>query len=385
MVPRGSSLPSGVGGHPRARPRRDASFRGALADPSESAPLDADAAREEIAGSKLELEDHLGRVVRAFSYPTGLLGEREARMAAHAGYELAVCCEPGVNDRSTDRFALRRRRVDARDSLLDFRAKLGGGHDSSPALRGLYRRLRYSPGWPKLPMVELHVSPAELGEVERGFGAGATCGAEPLPELAIVEETADGLGERGRVSGRRAARSRRRGRARRPLRRRMRRPAARRPSPRAPKPAGPRSGSRARRCRSRRGGPGRRSVHRRAVRAPRARGAGSRPPPPRDLGRPPRSEPRTLDRATRPGRNRVRKSFGAFKRPTAISLGTGRWWRVRGAAATSTALWITTLRSGLHVRASSPAASSFSETQIVTVVSGDISRSERGRGRDSPE
>jgi peptidoglycan/xylan/chitin deacetylase (PgdA/CDA1 family) len=108
--------------------------------------LDDDEARLEIAGSKLELENRLGRVVRAFSYPSGLYGEREERIAAEAGYRIALSCEPGVNDRSTDRFALRRRQVDARDSLLDFRAKLGGGHDSSPPLRGLYRRLRYSAG-----------------------------------------------------------------------------------------------------------------------------------------------------------------------------------------------------------------------------------------------
>jgi peptidoglycan/xylan/chitin deacetylase (PgdA/CDA1 family) len=108
--------------------------------------LDAAAAKEEIAGSKRELENHLGRTVRAFSYPSGLFGEREQTIVADAGFRIAVSCEPGVNERSTDRFALRRRQVDARDSLLDFRAKLGGGHDSSPALRGLYRRLRYSPG-----------------------------------------------------------------------------------------------------------------------------------------------------------------------------------------------------------------------------------------------
>ncbi len=108
--------------------------------------LDDDEARLEISGSKLELENRLGRVVRAFSYPSGLYGEREERIAAEAGYQVAVSCEPGVNDRSTDRFALRRRQVDGRDSLLDFRAKLGGGHDSSPPLRGLYRRLRYSAG-----------------------------------------------------------------------------------------------------------------------------------------------------------------------------------------------------------------------------------------------
>jgi peptidoglycan/xylan/chitin deacetylase (PgdA/CDA1 family) len=108
--------------------------------------LDDASAREEIAGSKRELENHLGRVVRAFSYPSGLYGEREARLVADAGYRIAVSCEPGVNRRSTDRFAMRRRQVDARDSLLDFRAKLGGGHDTSPPLRGLYRRLRYSAG-----------------------------------------------------------------------------------------------------------------------------------------------------------------------------------------------------------------------------------------------
>ena len=108
--------------------------------------LDDAAAAEEIAGSKRELENRLGRVVRAFSYPTGLFGEREQRIVADAGYQIAVSCEPGVNTRSTDRFALRRRQIDARDSMLDFRAKVGGGHDSSPPLRGLYRRLRYSTG-----------------------------------------------------------------------------------------------------------------------------------------------------------------------------------------------------------------------------------------------
>jgi peptidoglycan/xylan/chitin deacetylase (PgdA/CDA1 family) len=103
-------------------------------------------AKEEIAGAKRELENRLGRLVCAFSYPSGLYGAREAKLAADAGYRIALTCEPGVNKRSTNRFALRRRQVDARDSLLDFRAKLGGGHDTSPPLRALYRRLRYATG-----------------------------------------------------------------------------------------------------------------------------------------------------------------------------------------------------------------------------------------------
>jgi len=108
--------------------------------------LSAAEARREITGSKVVLESRLGRVVRAFSYPSGLFGKRDQRLAAAAGFSVAVSCEPGVNDRWTDRFALRRRQVDARDSLLDFRAKLGGGHDTSPPFRALYRRLRYSTG-----------------------------------------------------------------------------------------------------------------------------------------------------------------------------------------------------------------------------------------------
>lgn len=105
--------------------------------------VDEATAREEIAGSKRELEAHLGRAVTAFTYPAGLFGERERRMVADAGFSCAFSCEPGVNRPDTDRFALRRRQIDARDRLLDFRAKLGGGHDSPLPMRNAYRRMRY--------------------------------------------------------------------------------------------------------------------------------------------------------------------------------------------------------------------------------------------------
>jgi len=104
----------------------------------------------EIADSKLDLEDRLGRSVEAFCYPAGLFGERERRFVAETGYRLAVSCEPGVNIPGTDRFSLRRRQIDPRDWQLDFRAKVGGGHDTPLPLRGFYRRVRYgehsSPG-----------------------------------------------------------------------------------------------------------------------------------------------------------------------------------------------------------------------------------------------
>jgi hypothetical protein len=42
--------------------------------------------------------------------------------------------------------ALRRNQIDPRDSLLDFRAKVGGGHDAPLPLRSVYRRRRYGAG-----------------------------------------------------------------------------------------------------------------------------------------------------------------------------------------------------------------------------------------------
>jgi peptidoglycan/xylan/chitin deacetylase (PgdA/CDA1 family) len=108
--------------------------------------LDEEAARAEIRDCRSELEARLGREVSAFAYPAGLYGRRERRLVAEAGYAAAVSCEPGVNLPGTDRFALRRRQIDAGDRLLDFRAKVAGGHDTPLPLRGLYRRHRYGMG-----------------------------------------------------------------------------------------------------------------------------------------------------------------------------------------------------------------------------------------------
>ena len=105
--------------------------------------LDGYAAGHEIGQSKLDLEARLGRPVEAFCYPAGLYGERERALVAEAGFRVAVTCEPGINVPGADPLTLRRRQVDPRDSLLDFRAKVGGGHDTPLPLRGLYRRVRY--------------------------------------------------------------------------------------------------------------------------------------------------------------------------------------------------------------------------------------------------
>jgi peptidoglycan/xylan/chitin deacetylase (PgdA/CDA1 family) len=108
--------------------------------------LDAASARREIVDSKRELEARLGRPVDSFCYPGGLYGERERRLVAEAGYATAVSCEPGANTPAVDPLELYRIQIDPRDRLLDFRAKVGGGHDSPPPLRSRYRNRRYGSG-----------------------------------------------------------------------------------------------------------------------------------------------------------------------------------------------------------------------------------------------
>jgi peptidoglycan/xylan/chitin deacetylase (PgdA/CDA1 family) len=105
--------------------------------------LDDATARREIAAGKRDLEGRLGRAVEGFCYPAGLFGAREQALVAEAGFRWATSCEPGANTPDTDRYALLRRQIDLRDSLLDFRAKIGGGHDTPPPLRALYRRARF--------------------------------------------------------------------------------------------------------------------------------------------------------------------------------------------------------------------------------------------------
>ncbi len=105
--------------------------------------LTEDAAVREISDCREVLEQRLGRRVTAFCYPVGLFGEREKRLVARAGYDLAVSCEPGMNEAPPDPWALRRTQVERLDSLSDFVARLSGTHDRPLPLRDTVRRLRY--------------------------------------------------------------------------------------------------------------------------------------------------------------------------------------------------------------------------------------------------
>src|SRR5258708_2103728 len=70
--------------------------------------LDDARAREEIVGSKRDLEERLGREVTSFCYPAGRYGSRDVRLVREAGYRAAVTTHPGVNDTAVDPARLRR-------------------------------------------------------------------------------------------------------------------------------------------------------------------------------------------------------------------------------------------------------------------------------------
>lgn len=82
--------------------------------------------REEIAGSKREIEDALGGSVRTFSYPYGRMNDLVRRETERAGYRAAFTLYPPRSARG-DRYALRREGIWVIDSTASIKAKLGTG------------------------------------------------------------------------------------------------------------------------------------------------------------------------------------------------------------------------------------------------------------------
>ena len=93
---------------------------------SDLASLHPAQCQEEILGSKDELERITGETPLSFAYPFGSLNET-AKAYVRSGFALAMSCDEGVNDLSTDAYQLKRTMVQPHDSIaaLAFRASLG--------------------------------------------------------------------------------------------------------------------------------------------------------------------------------------------------------------------------------------------------------------------
>ncbi|MFH0910119.1 MAG: polysaccharide deacetylase family protein, partial [Planctomycetota bacterium] len=88
-----------------------------------------DALRQEIAGSRLRLEERLGAAVTTFAYPWGHLSREAVEAVREAGYASAVTVWPGPNLPETPTHLLCRTEVSGEDTLADFACKLRGGFD----------------------------------------------------------------------------------------------------------------------------------------------------------------------------------------------------------------------------------------------------------------
>lgn len=94
--------------------------------------LDDDALRRELAGSRSELEDLLGKSVDYLAYPFGRYDERVLNAARDAGYAAAFSTQPGFNRRDIHRFRLRRLDVFGTDTPSALLRKIElGSNDGS--------------------------------------------------------------------------------------------------------------------------------------------------------------------------------------------------------------------------------------------------------------
>ncbi|MFN0085071.1 MAG: polysaccharide deacetylase family protein [Blastocatellia bacterium] len=64
--------------------------------------------RREVAESRAQIEDELGRTSDIFSYPNGEMNDRVREAVVRAGYRGAGSSAPGFNDAQVDPFAIRR-------------------------------------------------------------------------------------------------------------------------------------------------------------------------------------------------------------------------------------------------------------------------------------
>lgn len=91
---------------------------------------------DELYGSRLWLEDLLGKPVCAISYPHGSVDQRVARAAVKAGYTMGLCSRRDINDTQRDPLLLCRTEIVATDSERVFRQKLYGAWDWNRWLAG---------------------------------------------------------------------------------------------------------------------------------------------------------------------------------------------------------------------------------------------------------
>ncbi len=92
--------------------------------------------KNEIAGSKIALEEKLGREVNAFCYPAGRFNEKIKQVVIDAGYQVAVATNPGKKSSDDDIFAFKRLRISRNcDNLFVFWVETSGYYNFMREIR----------------------------------------------------------------------------------------------------------------------------------------------------------------------------------------------------------------------------------------------------------
>ena len=99
--------------------------------------IGAERVANEVISSKRALEDTLGKEVRYFAYPYGLLDDAVRAAVVDAGYLAACSTASGFNVCGQDLFQMRRIDIYGTDRLWQFRQKLRFGRNTANRIEGL--------------------------------------------------------------------------------------------------------------------------------------------------------------------------------------------------------------------------------------------------------
>jgi peptidoglycan/xylan/chitin deacetylase (PgdA/CDA1 family) len=102
--------------------------------------VDLGRVKDEVGGSRDELEDELGQPVTSFSYPQGGWNSSIRSLVARAGYETAVTMDRGSNRTVADPLTLARR--PAEEDPIDFEMSIAGLYDFLRPIDTVRDRLR---------------------------------------------------------------------------------------------------------------------------------------------------------------------------------------------------------------------------------------------------
>ncbi len=107
--------------------------------------LSLEAARDEIAKSRLQLEDRLGTAINSFAYPYGDYSSELEKVVHESGYSAACSIVRGNLHAPRDRFHLKRVPIDEWTGLSRFQWRLSSIYDLEYRLRRMSKRMRGRP------------------------------------------------------------------------------------------------------------------------------------------------------------------------------------------------------------------------------------------------